>query len=71
MPEVNGDKILVSVAEAMELLSLGRSKLLDLTYGGEIPSLTIGRRRLYPLEQLQVWARNQMVKALTVQGTRK
>jgi excisionase family DNA binding protein len=62
MPEVKGDKILVSVSEAASLMSLGRSKFLDLTYDGSIPSIKVGTRRLYSLESLQVWARDEMVK---------
>tara|TARA_R100001143_G_C3322613_1_gene115516 strand:- start:421 stop:636 length:216 start_codon:yes stop_codon:yes gene_type:complete len=62
MPQVKGEKILVSVEEAVSLLSIGRSKLLDLTYDGSIPSIKVGRRRLYSLESLQVWARDEMVK---------
>ena len=65
MPEIAVQKILVNIEETMKLLSIGRSKLLDLTYNGTIPSLTVGRRRLYPLEQLQLWARDQMLKTLT------
>jgi excisionase family DNA binding protein len=65
MPEVKGDKILVSVSEGASLLSLGRSKFLDLTYDGSIPSIKVGRRRLYSLERLQVWARDEMVKRLS------
>ena len=52
-------KILVSVEEAMSALSLGRSKLLELTYSGEIPSVKVGRRRLFPVDQLQQWVANR------------
>ena len=52
-------KILISVEEAMSALSLGRSKLLELTYSGEIPSVKVGRRRLFPIDQLQQWVANR------------
>ena len=52
-------KILISVEEAMSALSLGRSKLLELTYNGEIPSVKVGRRRLFPVDQLQQWVANR------------
>jgi excisionase family DNA binding protein len=48
-------KMLVSVEEAMSALSLGRSKLLELTYSGEIPSVKVGRRRLFSVDELQQW----------------
>ena len=48
-------KMLVSVEEAMSALSLGRSKLLELTYNGEIPSVKVGRRRLFSVDELQQW----------------
>ncbi|MQF49039.1 helix-turn-helix domain-containing protein [SAR202 cluster bacterium AC-647-N09_OGT_505m] len=50
------DKILISVDEAMAALSLGRSKLLELTYSGELPSIKVGRRRLFPVDGLTAWA---------------
>jgi excisionase family DNA binding protein len=65
MPQIKGDKILVNVEEAGEILSLGRSKLLELTYKGKLPSLKVGRRRLYPLEGLANWAKDQMVEAFS------
>jgi len=53
------NKILVSRAEAQEILSIGRSKLLELAYSGEIPSLKIGSRRLFETEALYAWARSK------------
>jgi len=52
-------KILVDVQEAMEILSIGRTKLLELTYDGEIPSIKVGRRRLYKTASLEEWAQAQ------------
>ena len=63
MSEVNGTKILVNVEEAMEALSIGRSKLLELTYEGKLPTIKVGRRRLYPLERLQKWVEAEMTKS--------
>jgi len=38
MGRIKANKILVNVAEAVDILSIGRSKLLELTYAGKIPS---------------------------------
>ena len=64
MPEVVGQKLLVDIEEAMSLLSIGRTKLLEMTYANTLPSIKVGRRRLYPVEGLTVWARDEMVRTL-------
>jgi len=33
---------------------------MELTYAGRIPSVKIGKRRLYPLDELSTWARAQV-----------
>jgi len=63
MGRIKANKILVNVAEAVDILSIGRSKLLELTYAGKIPSLKVGRRRLFFLEGLATWAKAQAVDA--------
>jgi excisionase family DNA binding protein len=69
MPDrTEGQRIFVNIEETMKLLSIGRSKLLMLTYDGSIPSLTVGRRRLYPLEGLQTWARDQVRASILEKG---
>jgi len=50
------ETLLWDVKKACEELHLSRSKLLQLTYDGEIPSLTIGRRRMYMPKHLRRWA---------------
>jgi excisionase family DNA binding protein len=52
-------KLLVGVDEAISILSIGRSKLLEMTYAGDIPSLRVGRRRLYKVSELEAWADKQ------------
>ena len=54
------EKILVNIKEAMDTLSIGRSKLLELAYDGTIPSIKVGRRRLFPVDGLANWAREEM-----------
>lgn len=43
---------LVTVAEACEELRIRRTKLYELLGTGELPSMTIGRRRLIPASAL-------------------
>ena len=54
------EKIMVGVDEAISLLSIGRTKLLELTYAGEIPSIKLGRRRLYSRKSLEDWAASKI-----------
>lgn len=54
------EKILVTVDQATRMLSIGRSKLLELTYAGEIPSFKLGNRRLYSPSDLEAWAASLM-----------
>lgn len=46
-------KLLVTVGEAAELLSLGRSLTYQLVMMGEIPSLKVGRARRVPVSALE------------------
>ena len=49
------DKVLLSIAEAMQLTGLGRSKFLSLVYAGKISSVTVGRRRFIRPDALRSW----------------
>jgi len=49
------EKILVTVDQAARMLSIGRSKLLELTYAGDIPSVKLGKRRMYSPSDLEAW----------------
>lgn len=51
--------ILVSERMARQLLDLGRTTLLSLAYSGELPSIKVGRRRLFEVEALRRWAKEQ------------
>lgn len=44
-----------SVPDAAAMLGIGRTKCFDLIQRGELPSVTIGRRRLVLAEQLQAY----------------
>ena len=45
----------LSIAGGATYVSLGRSKFLELLYGGDIPSFTVGRRRLVVRDDLDAW----------------
>jgi len=45
-------RLLYSIIDAAEQLSIGRAKVEDLVRTGEIESIKLGRRRLIPAEAL-------------------
>lgn len=45
--------LLLPDAAAARFIGLGKTKLRELTAAGEIPSVTIGRRRLWPVAGLR------------------
>ena len=47
-----GERLTCSVAEASKAIGLSRSKLYELISGGEVQSVTIGRRRLVSVSSL-------------------
>ena len=49
------ETMLLDLDEVMQATRLGRSKVLELSYEGNLPSLKVGRRRLWPSEQLRQW----------------
>jgi excisionase family DNA binding protein len=53
--------VFVRVAEAQNIVGLGRSKLLELAYRGDIPSVKVGRSRLFPVAGLHAWAEGMQV----------
>jgi excisionase family DNA binding protein len=50
-----GDRLLLSIPEAAELLSIGRSSLYGLIHRQEIPTVKIGNRRLIAVTALEHW----------------
>jgi excisionase family DNA binding protein len=48
-----GERLTCSVAEACKAIGLSRSKVYELISGGEVQSMTIGRRRLVSVPSLQ------------------
>lgn len=54
-PHGTGLSLLLTIEEVAELLRLGRTRTYQLVMSGRIPSVTIGRRRLVPREDLEVF----------------
>ncbi|WP_428389907.1 helix-turn-helix domain-containing protein [Mucisphaera sp.] len=57
MPEPNGPypSLLLNDREAARSLSISTRYLWELANSGEIPSVKLGRRRLYSRDQLKAW----------------
>lgn len=56
MSEVSlGDKLVYSVDEAAELLSIGRTTAFQLIANGQLGSLKVGHRRLVPRQDLEAF----------------
>ncbi len=49
------DKLLLKVMEAGEMLGVGRSRMYEMLYTGEIPSIRIGKSYRIPLKSLNQW----------------
>lgn len=58
-------KLLLTVADTMELTSLGRTKIYQLIGSGEIPTVRIGRALRIPAKALQGWVERQEVQQAT------
>lgn len=46
--------------DACEMTGLGRTKLLELAYTGEIVSYKVGNRRLFPVQSLEEWVQDRV-----------
>jgi excisionase family DNA binding protein len=57
------DKLLLTVREAQDVLSLGRSKLYELIASGELPVVRIGRAVRLPARALEAWVAKQQQQA--------
>ena len=48
-------KMLLSVPDFMAAVSLGRTKVYELIGSGELETVTVGRRRMIPVQALEDW----------------
>jgi len=53
------DKLLLTVREAQDVLSIGRSKLYELIASGALPVVRIGRAVRLPVKELEKWVIDQ------------
>ena len=49
------DKLLLKVSEAGEMIGVGRSRMYEMLYTGEIPSIRIGKSIRIPVKALNEW----------------
>lgn len=70
-PPTNDLPLLLNAVEAGELLSLSRSKVLDLAAGGRIPSIRIGAAVRIPRDLLLKWITDNCTQASRVSGLRQ
>ena len=51
-------KLLWTQSEVVNYLSIGKTTVQTLTASGELPSIKIGARRLYPVAEITDWLTN-------------
>ena len=56
------DKVLLTVDEGAEALSLGRSKFYELIQRGEIPTIKIGRATRVQASAIREWVERQVAE---------
>lgn len=56
---ITAERGTMNVEEAAHFIGLSRSKTWELIARRELPSFTVGRRRLLSVEKLQAWIREQ------------
>jgi excisionase family DNA binding protein len=66
MPE----KLLVTIAEAAAMASVGRSTGYALVSSGEWPCVIVGRTRKVPVEALRVWVQQRTQSNESATGAR-
>lgn len=49
------EKLFLTTAEVIEMTRIKRTTLLQMAYRGEIPSIRVGGKRLWPAVQIQEW----------------
>ena len=65
------NRVLLTVADAVEATSLSRSTIYEMIKSGELPTVKVGKRRLVPAVALQAWADSLTQRAVGRRGTRQ
>ena len=66
--ELSMTPLCVGKREAAKLLGISERTLTTWTAAGEIPSILIHGRRLYPIEPLQEWIRKKTVEQSKIEN---
>ena len=61
-PRMMDGKANLSTTEAIELLGIGRNKLLELVHSNQIPHIKNGARYLFPVDHLFDWINDRAEK---------
>jgi predicted DNA-binding transcriptional regulator AlpA len=56
------EKLLLNARETAEMLGISTRLLWSETNSGNIPSVRIGARVLYPVEEIKIWLENRLQK---------
>ena len=57
------DKLLLKISEAGEMIGVGRSRMYEMVYTGEIPSIRIGKSIRIPVDALRKWVEERETNA--------
>jgi len=55
------DQLVFNLADMQRLLRVGKTKVQELTYSGELPSIKIGTRRVWHAAGVRAWLAAQAV----------
>lgn len=56
------EPLMVGIDDACHLTGLRRTKVLELAYSRDIPSVKVGARRLFPVAGLREWVDRKMAE---------
>ena len=56
-----GEQLVYDLRDLMRLLKVGKTTIQEKTYSGELPSIKIGSRRVWPVDGVKRWLAAQMV----------
>jgi excisionase family DNA binding protein len=66
--KITATPLCIGKRDAANLLGISERTLTTRSIEGEIPSLVIGGRRLYPFDLLQEWIRKKVAEQRTIDG---
>ena len=63
---IKNEKLLLSIAEAAEMLSVARSKAYAMVLSGELPAVRLGKSVRVPVRALNEYVERKIAEALSV-----